>query len=29
MTLIEQYNKYVKECIKERPAFSGPMKITI
>jgi hypothetical protein len=24
MTLTEQYNKYVKECIKERPAFSGP-----
>jgi hypothetical protein len=24
MTLIEKYNEYVKECIKERPAFSGP-----
>jgi hypothetical protein len=24
MTLTEQYNEYVKECIKERPAFSGP-----
>jgi hypothetical protein len=24
MTLTEQYYEYVKECIKERPAFSGP-----
>lgn len=24
MTYTEQYNQYVKECIKERPAFSGP-----
>ncbi len=24
MTYTEQYNQYVKECIKERPAFGGP-----
>jgi hypothetical protein len=24
MTLTEKYNEYVKECIKERPSFSGP-----